>query len=99
MPQYLIEYDGSDMSTELFGHAYDAPIGIAPVRLQGLMWPKAPEILAKAAFDHNVPFILSTVTTSSIERISEVTQGRAWFQLYHPAKETFPKGRTLQIFL
>jgi len=51
------------------------------------MWPKAPELLAKAAFEHNIPFILSTVTTSSIEKIGEITEGKAWFQLYYPAKE------------
>lgn len=84
-PYYLTKHAGSDMKTELFGHVYDAPFGIAPVGLQGLMWPNAPEILAKAAFVHNIPFILSTVTTSSIERVSELTEGRAWFQLYHPA--------------
>ncbi|UXP32625.1 alpha-hydroxy-acid oxidizing protein [Reichenbachiella agarivorans] len=87
IPQYLSKHIQSDMSTELFGHTYDAPFGIAPVGLQGLMWPNAPEILAKAAYRHNVPFILSTVTTMSIERASELTEGRAWFQLYHPAKE------------
>jgi len=76
------------MKTELFGHTYDAPFGIAPVGLQGLMWPNAPEILAKAAFDHNIPFILSTVTTSSIERIAEITEGQAWFQLYHPTEDS-----------
>ena len=85
-PYYLTKHTGSDMKTELFGHIYDAPFGIAPVGLQGLMWPNAPEILAKAAFTHNIPFILSTVTTSSIERVSELTEGRAWFQLYHPAE-------------
>ncbi len=84
-PYYLTKHTASDMKTELFGHVYDAPFGIAPVGLQGLMWPNAPEILAKAAFEHNIPFILSTVTTSSIERVSELTEGRAWFQLYHPA--------------
>jgi L-lactate dehydrogenase (cytochrome) len=43
--------------------------------------------LAKAAFKHNIPFILSTVTTSSIERIAELTEGKAWYQLYHPREE------------
>lgn len=86
IPSYLSKHTSSEMKTELFGHIYDAPFGIAPVGLQGLMWPNAPEILARAAFEHNVPFILSTVTTSSIERISEITEGRAWFQLYHPAE-------------
>lgn len=87
VPRYLKNHTHSSQKTELFGHVYDAPFGIAPVGLQGLMWPNAPEILAKAAFAHNIPFILSTVTTSPIERIGELTEGKAWFQLYHPAKD------------
>lgn len=86
-PYYLTRHTASDMKSELFGHVYSAPFGIAPVGLLGLMWPNAPEILAKSAFQHNIPFILSTVTTSSIERISELTEGKAWFQLYHPAED------------
>ena len=86
-PEYLIDYKTTSLKTEIFGKNYDAPFGISPIGLQGLMWPKSPEILAKAAFDNNIPFILSTVTTSSIETISEITEGNAWFQLYHPAKE------------
>lgn len=86
-PYYLNAHTSSELKTELFGQVYDAPFGIAPVGLQGLMWPNAPEILAKAAFQHNIPFVLSTVSTSSIERISEITGGRAWFQLYHPAED------------
>jgi L-lactate dehydrogenase (cytochrome) len=86
-PHYLNTYNGADLKTELFGHVYDSPFGIAPVGLQGLMWPGAPEILAKAATDHNIPFILSTVTTASLERIAEITTGKAWFQLYNPAED------------
>lgn len=84
-PFYLSRHTGSDMRTELFGEVYDAPFGIAPVGLQGLMWPNAPEILARAAHAHNIPFVLSTVTTASIERIGELTEGKFWYQLYHPA--------------
>jgi L-lactate dehydrogenase (cytochrome) len=84
-PLYLSKHTGSSMQTNLFGHTYDAPFGIAPVGLQGLMWPGAPEILAKAAAEHNIPFILSTVTTASIETIGKITEGKAWYQLYHPA--------------
>lgn len=88
LPEYLKNHPGSDMKTELFGHVYDAPFGIAPVGLQGLIWPNSPEILARAAFKHNIPFVLSTVSTSTIERISELTEGHAWFQLYHPAENS-----------
>ena len=84
-PFYLAPHTPADLKTELFGHVYDAPFGVAPLGLQGLVWPGAPEILARAAVAHNVPFVLSTVTTASIERIGEVTGGRFWYQLYHPA--------------
>jgi L-lactate dehydrogenase (cytochrome) len=86
-PNYLRKHHGSSLKTKLFGIEYDAPFGIAPVGLQGLMWPNSPEILAKAAFEHNIPFILSTVTTTSIERASKLTEGKAWFQLYHPTED------------
>lgn len=86
-PRYLVPFETANLKTELFGHQYDAPFGISPIGLQGLMWPKSPEILAKAAFEHNIPFVLSTVTTSSIETIAKITEGQAWFQLYHPAED------------
>lgn len=90
-PRYIRPFEGADTRCELFGHRYDAPFGIAPVGLQGLMWPNSPEILAKAAFTHNIPFILSTVTTMDIERAAKLTEGRAWFQLYNPAEEQVRK--------
>ncbi|MDP5043564.1 MAG: alpha-hydroxy-acid oxidizing protein, partial [Leeuwenhoekiella sp.] len=62
-PRYLNNYGQSSTKTKVLGMEFDAPFGIAPVGLQGLMWPNSPAILAKAAHKHNVPFILSTVTT------------------------------------
>lgn len=86
-PYYLAAHTPASLKTELFGKTYDAPFGIAPVGLQGLMWPGAPEILAKAARKHNIPFVLSTVTTASIETIGKITDGNFWFQLYHPRED------------
>ena len=87
-PRYLRNNGISSIKTKILGMEYDAPFGISPVGLQGLMWPNSPEILAKSAFKHNIPFILSTVTTMNIERASELTEGNAWFQLYNPAEDT-----------
>jgi len=87
IPNYLKSKVQVDLKTTLFGEIYDAPFGVAPIGLQGLMWPKAPEILAHAAKKQNLPFVLSTVTTSSIEKIGKISEGKAWFQLYHPAKK------------
>lgn len=83
LPYHLNSYAGVDLKTELFGHVYDAPFGITPVGLQGLIWPQSPEILAKAAFEYNIPFILSTVTTSGIEKISEITEGFSMHLVTH----------------
>lgn len=85
-PYYLSGLTPAGIRTELFGKHYDAPFGIAPIGLQGLIWPGAPEILARAARQHNIPFVLSTVTTASIETIGKITEGNFWFQLYHPVE-------------
>lgn len=90
-PYYLREYAGINMKTELFGHEYDAPFGISPIGLQGLMWPRATEIIAQAANDHNIPFILSTVATADVETVAKITNSKAWFQLYHPAEDDLLK--------
>ena len=86
MPNYLERYEKSSIKKTLFGHEYDAPIGICPIGLQSLMWPGTAEILAKTSVEHNIPFTLSTVTTLSIENAAKITDGKFWFQLYHPAE-------------
>ena len=86
-PRYLRNYGTSSTKTKILGMEFDAPFGIAPVGLQGLMWPNSPEILAKAANKYNIPFVLSTVTTMNIERASELTEGKVWFQLYNPVED------------
>ena len=97
-PRYLVPFSRANLKTELFGHEYAAPFGIAPIGLQGLMWPKSPEILAKSAFEYNIPFILSTVSTASIESIAKITDGRAWFQLYHPAEDKITKDLVNRLY-
>lgn len=93
----LKPFDSSDLSVELFGHRYSAPFGIAPVGLQGLMWPKSPEILGKTAAELNIPYVLSTVSSSSLERIADISEGKAWFQLYNPTDADIRKDLLARI--
>jgi L-lactate dehydrogenase (cytochrome) len=86
-PVYIKNAGEPNMETELFGHTYSAPFGVSPVGLQGLIWPRATEILASAAHEANIPFCLSTVATADLETVAEITEGKAWFQLYHPAED------------
>lgn len=87
MPNYLTDYQASDLKKTIFGREYSVPFGITAVGLQSLMWPKTPEILAKTSVKYNIPFMLSTVTTMSIEETAKLTDGKFWFQLYYPAEE------------
>ncbi|WP_249199399.1 alpha-hydroxy acid oxidase [Photobacterium sp. GJ3] len=87
-PRYLIPYSKCSLTTTILGKKYNAPFGIAPIGLQGLIWPNSPAILAKSAKKYNIPYILSTVSSESIEVISELAEDNAWFQLYNPVDES-----------
>jgi (S)-mandelate dehydrogenase len=72
----------TDTSVELFGHRYDQPFGVAPLGMANLCWPDTDLTLARLSEQHNVPYVLSTAGTTSIEKIAEVAPTVAWFQLY-----------------
>lgn len=83
-PRFMKGLFEPDLKTELFGIEYNAPFGIAPVGLTGLMWPGAETILARTAAQYRIPFGLSTVATETPETIGPMAKGMAWFQLYPP---------------
>lgn len=83
-PEYFSPCKSVDLSVEIFGKNYAAPIGIAPIGLSGVVWPNASVIHAKAAHDVNIPFILSSVSTTSIEKAAAFAKENFWFQLYPP---------------
>jgi isopentenyl diphosphate isomerase/L-lactate dehydrogenase-like FMN-dependent dehydrogenase len=84
MPRYLSEADRPNLRCRFLGREYDAPFGVAPMGLSGLVWPDAEFILARAAKAHNIPYILSTMSTVTLEEIHELAGDHAWFQLYTP---------------
>jgi len=73
-----------DLSTTLFGKKYNAPFGIGPVGLTGLMWPKTEVHLAKTANQYQIPYSLSTVATETPEAVGPHVGNMGWFQLYPP---------------
>ena len=86
-PEYLQSYTAPQLKTELFGKEYNAPFGIAPLGLTGLIWPDASAMHARAALKANIPFVLSTLSTISIEDAAKNAEDNFWFQLYPPADE------------
>lgn len=80
-PRYLSQHaDQTQCETQLFGQYYDAPFGVAPIGLGGLLWPRSAEYLAATASEHNLPFVLSGFSTSSLEDIAAVAGQQRWYQ-------------------
>ena len=82
VPRYLVDVTSRDQSTTLFGRTYSSPIGIAPTGLAGLFRRGADLMLAEAARDANVPFIMSGSSTASIEDLGKLAPDHGWYQLY-----------------
>jgi (S)-mandelate dehydrogenase len=82
VPRYLVDVTVRDQSTTLFGRTYSSPIGIAPTGLAGLFRRGADLMLAEAARDANVPFIMSGSSTGSIEELGKLAPDHGWYQLY-----------------
>src|SRR6202012_3233651 len=87
VPRYLVDVSVRDQSTTLFGRTYSSPIGIAPPGLAGLFRRGADLMLAEAARDANVPFIMSGSATGSIEDLAKIAPDHGWYQLYSSKDE------------
>ena len=82
VPRVLVDVSAPRLETEIVGAPAAAPFVIAPMGSCVLGWPNADLALARAAAAHGIPYTLSTMATTSIERMADAVQGRLWFQLY-----------------
>jgi (S)-mandelate dehydrogenase len=82
LPRVLINVETRNHQKALFGQAWNLPFGIAPMGMCNLTWPDADAMLARAARQYGIPMVLSTMASSSIEKIGEQAGEHAWFQLY-----------------
>jgi isopentenyl diphosphate isomerase/L-lactate dehydrogenase-like FMN-dependent dehydrogenase len=83
-PRVLRDVGVRDLSVELLGKGYAAPLGVAPTGLANLARAGADVMLARAAAAMNVPFVLSTAATTTIEAVAAAAPDHTWFQLYMP---------------
>ena len=82
LPRVLNDVSAPDLSTDIVGTPASAPIVIAPMGSCMLGWPQADIAIARAAASLGIPYTLSTMSTTSIERLADAVQGTLWFQLY-----------------
>lgn len=82
-PRVLVNTVGRSLGTRLLGEEYAAPFGIAPMGATSLIAFECERILAEAAAEANIPFILSGSSLMPLETILKANP-RAWFQAYIP---------------
>ncbi|MGJ7486123.1 alpha-hydroxy acid oxidase [Variovorax sp. LT2P21] len=81
-PRVLQDVTRIDPSVQVFGQTLAMPAVVGPTGLNGLYWPRAEEVLARAAHAAGLPFAMSTASTSLLESVREATDGELWLQLY-----------------
>src|SRR5258708_6482752 len=75
-----------DLSVELLGARWPAPILLGPVGVQEIIHAGADVASARAAASLGLPFVLSPVSSRSIEEVAQsaakVAESPRWYQLY-----------------
>lgn len=85
VPRMLRDATIRETATTVLGTPMPSPIMLAPVGVQSIVHPDAELATARAAAAMNVPMILSTASSNTIEDVAEASgDGKRWFQLYWP---------------
>jgi (S)-mandelate dehydrogenase len=82
VPRYMVDVSKIDQTRVLFGREYSSPFGISPTGAAALFRPGADLMLAAAARDANIPFIMSGASTALLEDLAKVAPDHGWYQLY-----------------
>jgi L-lactate dehydrogenase (cytochrome)/(S)-mandelate dehydrogenase len=82
LPRYLVDVSKRDQSATIFGQTFSSPFGISPTGSAGLFRRGADMMLAEAAREANIPYIMSGASNDTIEDAARVAPKNAWYQLY-----------------
>jgi 4-hydroxymandelate oxidase len=91
-PRVLVDVSRVETATTMLGSAVAFPVAIAPMAAHRLAHPDGEVATARAAAAAGVPFMLSTMSTRSIEAVAEAApDGVRWFQLYAQVDPQFSR--------
>lgn len=82
VPRYMVDVSSINQDTELFGRTYSSAYGIAPTGGIGNYRYGGDLMLARAARDANIPFIMSGAATAKMEDMAREAPDHGWYQLY-----------------
>jgi isopentenyl diphosphate isomerase/L-lactate dehydrogenase-like FMN-dependent dehydrogenase len=86
VPRMLRDVAKRDLSVDVLGTRLPAPVLLGPVGVQQIVHDDADVASARAAASLGLPFVLSTMSSRTIEEVAQsaakVAESPRWFQLY-----------------
>jgi len=83
-PRRLVDVSTIDMSVEVFGSMWSAPIFLCPVGGHRMFHPEGELAVARAARARSTVQVLSTATSTPVEDVARALGTPPWYQLYMP---------------
>ena len=81
-PRVLVDMRRVDTATTVLGEPLATPILLAPAAFHRLAHPEGERATARAAAAAGTVFVVSTVSSVSLEDVAAAAKGPLWFQLY-----------------
>lgn len=82
-PRVLRNVEKRNLKKTILDIECDLPLGFSPMGMCNLTWPKADEMLANESLINNIPNCVSMASSTSLERMFELSKGKSWIQLYN----------------
>jgi L-lactate dehydrogenase (cytochrome) len=81
-PRHLVDVSSRSLETTVLGERVALPVLIAPTGMSRVAGRGGDVAGARAAAAHGAVFVLSTMSSDSIEDVRAAASGSLWFQLY-----------------
>jgi isopentenyl diphosphate isomerase/L-lactate dehydrogenase-like FMN-dependent dehydrogenase len=88
-PKVLRNVEKRTLKKKVLGYEFDFPFGFAPMGMTNLSWPGADSMLAAESARNNIPTCVSMASTTTLEKMYELSEGHSWMQLYIFQDENF----------
>ena len=88
-PKVLRNVEKRNLKKKFLDIEYNYPFGFAPMGMCNLTWPEADRMLANESIFNNIPTCVSMASSTSLEKMYEISEGHSWLQLYVFQDESF----------
>ncbi len=88
-PKVLRNVEKRSLKKNFLGYEFNFPFGFAPMGMTNLSWPGADSMLAAESARNHIPTCVSMASTTTLEKMYELSEGHSWMQLYIFQDENF----------